>query len=393
MLALVVSFAGVLVALPAPPDAPGAPGSPGSIVRLDSGVVLPYALDNIFRGWVECTELGPHPAIDLGGVGPDEGLGTPVRSMGRAKVTQIGDPDVDPARFGELIKDRDTVERGQHVLPAFKEIPGYGRVYFFTSTYGQLRTGRYIATRILDGPLAGMTARYMHLGAVHPALEVGSVVFAGQELGLLGGTAVLEASPHVHIQLETPEQEDVDLGVVLGMGPTRVPCNATPEVVQAIRVRYLRGARQVMTAARTRATRPQTVARHIGGCGKNAITGDFLGGNVSAMRAVLPTDEAALGGAWTVRLTSTRGAWRPRLTFEDDEGRTVFAGAMARPAAKARFAFTTRATGQKARTAEVVVVPHERGPLSVKISAWPATRSALKNARWRLEVSRPCAGR
>ena len=96
-------------------------------------------------------------------------------------------------------------------------VPGYGQVYFFTRNYGRWRSGTIIETQLLDGPLAGFTVRYMHLGAIHPDLEVGGIVHRGQEIGLMGGTAILHDRPHVHIDVSDLRGRRMDPSPYLGI--------------------------------------------------------------------------------------------------------------------------------------------------------------------------------
>ena len=102
-------------------------------------------------------------------------------------------------------------------LPTSAEVPGYGEVWFFTRDYGSWHTGVIVVTRLLDGPLQGYTVRYMHMAAAEPNLREGDVVEAGQEIGIMGGTAVLESTPHVHIDIEDPDGDRVDPNPVLGL--------------------------------------------------------------------------------------------------------------------------------------------------------------------------------
>ena len=53
-----------------------------------------------------------HKALDIGGVGPDWGLGTPIRSMARAKITAIHLPEDDPKRWGQRLTNAPTARRG-----------------------------------------------------------------------------------------------------------------------------------------------------------------------------------------------------------------------------------------------------------------------------------------
>ena len=104
----------------------------------DGDVVLPYPVTRIFRGFGACRgDRHYHEAIDIGGVGRDQGLGTPIRSMTRARVTLIGRSEEDPGEFGRPDKRVGTTKRGGHELPRSRVIAGYGRVYFFTRDHGR----------------------------------------------------------------------------------------------------------------------------------------------------------------------------------------------------------------------------------------------------------------
>jgi len=185
--------------------------------------VLPYTTANAISDFWDCRGRRTHRGLDLGGVGADSGLGTPVRSMGRARVTHLGSPEHDARRFGRRLTDGGTVTRGGRQLPTESHVPGYGRVWFFTENYGSWRTGVIVTTELLDGPLAGHRVRYMHLGAIHPELRVGDIVEAGQEVGLMGGTAVLESTPHVHIDAEDASGRRVNLEPYFGMVAAEEP--------------------------------------------------------------------------------------------------------------------------------------------------------------------------
>lgn len=190
------------------------------------GIALPYPLDRVFGTFGDCRDGGrrQHNGLDLGGVGPHAGLGTPMRSMTRARITFIGTPETDPAQFGRPDRQAGNTERGGQMLPRNLDVPGYGRVDFFTLDYGSWRSGVVIVTEGIGEPLDGHQIRYMHLGAVHPELRVGDEVEAGQEIGLMGGTAVQQDSPHVHIDIETPEGVRIDVAPLLGMEPDRSRC-------------------------------------------------------------------------------------------------------------------------------------------------------------------------
>lgn len=183
------------------------------------GVVLPYSLDRVLSTFGDCRDGGrrQHRGLDIGGVGDNQGLGTPVRSMVRARITMIGTGEQDPDRFGRPDTRSGTTERARQDLPRSFVVPGYGRVYFFTRDYGSWRSGTIIVTEALEGPMAGYRIRYMHLGGIHPGLQVGDEVEAGQELGLMGGTAIQSDSPHVHIDIEDLNAQRVDVAPLLGL--------------------------------------------------------------------------------------------------------------------------------------------------------------------------------
>jgi murein DD-endopeptidase MepM/ murein hydrolase activator NlpD len=198
---------------------------PVIIAPLPPGVALPYPIDRIFGTFGDCRPGGrQHQGLDLGGVGPHAGLGTPVRAMVRSEVVAIRRPEDDPAQYGRRDTRSGTVERSGQQLPRSLWVPGYGRVYFFTRDYGSWHAGETIELRAIDTGLAGHTIRYMHLGATHPEVRVGDVVEPGQEIGLMGGTAVLQSLPHVHIDIEDAAGRRVDVAPWLGMEPDRRRC-------------------------------------------------------------------------------------------------------------------------------------------------------------------------
>ncbi|MFO0750862.1 MAG: hypothetical protein U1F43_35105 [Myxococcota bacterium] len=189
---------------------------------LPSGIALPYPTRRVFRGFGPCLKSGAHfhEAIDLGGVGPDGGLGTAVRSLARARITRLGKAEVDPVKFGAPDTRPGPALRDGRELPRVADVPGYGAVAFFSREQGTWRSGNLVETEVIGGPLDGARVRYLHLGAVRPDLRVGDVLEPGEELGLLGGTGVMESSPHLHIDARDADDVAIDLGPWLGLAPT-----------------------------------------------------------------------------------------------------------------------------------------------------------------------------
>lgn len=201
---------------------------PLDVSQAVAGVVSPYPVTNVFSTYGDCRPGGrTHAGLDLGGVGPNGGIGTPVYAMARSQVTFIGRPEDDADKFGKPDTAGGNVQRGPRsmALPRRQEIPGYGLVHFFTRTYGSWRTGTIIVMQATEGPLEGHRIRYMHLGAVHPEIRVGDVVEAGQEVGLMGGTAVQHDMPHMHIDIEDANNRRVDVAPYIGLPGDDGRCN------------------------------------------------------------------------------------------------------------------------------------------------------------------------
>ncbi len=158
--------------------------------------------------------------------------------MVRARVVLIGTGETRPLDFGTPYRGRRPVLRGGRKLPGTKKLPGYGDVHFFSARRGKWRSGTLIETVGLEPPLEGHVIRYMHLGAVRPDLVIGSIIEGGEELGLLGGTGVQTASPHVHIDIRTADDRPVDVAPLLGLAPT-ASCGPVRELALANAERFV----------------------------------------------------------------------------------------------------------------------------------------------------------
>jgi murein DD-endopeptidase MepM/ murein hydrolase activator NlpD len=360
-------------------------------LRLANGLVLPYPLDNLFRGWTECVGRGQHhKALDIGGVGPDAGLGTPIFAMGPGRVLSIGLPSEEPERFGEPLTDTPTTVRSRRELPTHAEIPPYGTVHFFTKDYGRHRSGAVIAIRIDGGPLDRHTLRYMHLAAVHPALEVGGRVEAGQEIGLMGGTAVQEDSPHLHLAIESPSGRYLDVGRILGIGSTRAGCRAGKAGRAAVRARYQKQAKRLMRELREASARTASLPAPLPRCGMATVEGDFSGGSVDRVQGRWPAPVGDFDAPWELTLEPLESAWRPRLRLLDALGTPLFDGrrktAFAPRRARLELAWRRRPT----RHVALNVKKLPPGDLVIEVDRGDLGRRAHPVARWRLTASRPC---
>lgn len=376
------------LAVAAPPD----DGDPYRKLRLDNGLYLPYPLDNLFRGWTECTGRGHHKALDIGGVGDDYGLGTPIRAMAKAKVIQIGKPEEDPSRYGTPITGATTVERSGHTLPTTATLPGYGKVHYFTRDYGRHRSGGQISLLVLEGPLTKHELHYLHIAAVRPDLKVGDTVEAGEEIAIMGGTAVLDAPPHLHLSIESPEGRNVDVGHVLGIGSTRVPCGAGEATRQAVRGRYSKAAKILMKALRSRPPEEHDDSPPLDTCGPHRLTGDFDGGKdrVHTLTVVPRVGPDGKPLPFTVEHLSSEGKrWAPRIQIKTTSGVPLFTGTKATPQARRLASFKSLGSGRRG-PAKVEVTPKKDSPLVIEALPWPTDNRALRDARFELIVTMEC---
>ncbi len=187
------------------------------------GFAQPYPYGNLMRQYNgnKCR----HRGLDIGAVGEvNGGVGTVINSATKAKVTLIGRTGQNTGEFGKLDKRRGIVKRTGKKYPRQILAPGYGIVYPFSRTYGRWRSGMVIVTKVLEGPLKDYTIRYMHMADIRPDLKVGSIVEAGEHIALMGGTAVMDSWPHMHIDMETPDGRRADLAPYIGLPDTSKSC-------------------------------------------------------------------------------------------------------------------------------------------------------------------------
>ena len=197
----------------------------GAAYVLENGLFVPYPMKKIFRGKTKCKRgKRGHIALDIAGVGKAWGVGTPIRAITRSKVTYIGRPEKDAKKFGRQDRRRGFEKRAGVDIPRSRFLKGYGKVFFFTKSYGSFRTGNYLVTEAIVPPLQGKTVRYMHMGAIRPDLKKGDILEGGEELGVMGATAVLDSAPHLHIDIEDESGERVDIEPLLGSTKYYAPC-------------------------------------------------------------------------------------------------------------------------------------------------------------------------
>lgn len=188
------------------------------------GYAQPYPYGNLMRQYDgnRCR----HRALDIGAVGEEfGGLGTVVNSATPAVVTLIGKVGRDVKEFGRVDKRSGMAKRSGKMYPRRLLVPGYGVVYPFSRTYGRWRSGTVLVVRVTDGPLKDYTLRYMHLADVRPDLKVGSKIEAGEHIGLMGGTAIMDSWPHVHIDLTDPNGKRLDPAPYIGLQETISHCS------------------------------------------------------------------------------------------------------------------------------------------------------------------------
>lgn len=178
-----------------------------------------YPLDNMrpMRGFDD--EKCGHQGVDIGGDSPIGGVGEKVYSIVKSRVYFIGTPESDPRRFGRrLRRSRKPQKRGGYLIPVEIDVPGYGTVYPMTARPGSAKTGVFLVTKALHPEIEGFKVRYMHLAAVRPDLKRGDILEAGEEVGIMGSTAVQVSAPHVHIDMENEKHVRVDVSQFIGLG-------------------------------------------------------------------------------------------------------------------------------------------------------------------------------
>ena len=346
------------------PDLPEWQPIPTRQPRQPGDIQAPYSLRRVFRGFGPCVgNRHRHAAIDIGGDGPDWGLGTPIQAMTRGQVTFIGKSADDPAEFGALDTRSGTVLRGRTKLPRSKVIDGYGRVYFFTKTKGRWRSGNVIMTRGMGGPLDGHLLRYMHLGAIRPDLKVGDVVEVGDEIGLMGGTGVMFSAPHLHLDITDPDGRRVDVAPLLGLAPTAEQC---PRPVKAGGYRSWK--------KRVRVPR----------CGVWTRDEDFASGEFYAHDVEIPLRANA---SLDVDLHRTAGKYRPRLEVRNaGSGKLIYDGNRIRGRHGATFSKRI-ASGRRGATASLNITTRSDTVLQVRGNRLAETqRRSASDAALALEL-------
>ena len=87
-----------------------------------------------------------------------------------------------------------------------------------TARAGSAKTGVFLVTKAIHPKIDGYKVRYMHLSAVRPDLKRGDILEAGEELGIMGATAIQVSAPHVHIDIENEKHVRVDVSQFIGLG-------------------------------------------------------------------------------------------------------------------------------------------------------------------------------
>ena len=377
---------------------------------IEDGLAAPYPAQKFFRGFGACRgKKHHHEGIDLGGVGPEWGIGTPIRSMAKAEIIFIGTGDADPEQFGAPDKRPGEALRGDRMLPRMKEIDGYGKVYFFTRTKGRWRSGNIMVTRAIDGPMAGHTIRYLHLAAFRPDLEVGDVLDLGEELGLMGGTGVQESAPHLHLDIAAPDGKRVDVAPLLGLAPT-ASCKDEPGILVDKRSKPERTDRAASSRATaspredTKAKRedktpePERLAARSPSRSRDPYApiaeraesreeprdATYGGGRLELLRCKTTTrsDDFASGrftrhafevelakkGNLSIEVVKSDGAWKPKVSVSGGEARALASGKL----------------GGKAVTS----VKADAGTLKIEVTGWDGKPPS--DARYTLKVREKC---
>jgi hypothetical protein len=247
-------------------------------------------------------------------------------------------------------------------------VKGYGKVHFFTRRQGKWRTGVIIETVGVGKQLKDHKIRYMHLAAIHPKLQVGDVVQAGQEIGLMGGTGVQESAPHVHIDAANPDGEKIDLEVLFGSRKSSKVCDKSDK-------------------SGGRVTR---VAWPLERCGRTTKVRNFSSGKyrLHEQRVTIPK-----GDLVTFRIDRMGGRWNPRLRLKDEKGRVLYDGLQ--QARGTKTATVKKITsGRRGKKAALRVRATRDLTARLVVSRWPkkGTVKPPKDARYKLTADWKCKG-
>ncbi|MFO0745712.1 MAG: hypothetical protein U1F43_08565 [Myxococcota bacterium] len=365
---------------------------------LENGLVVPYPLNHVFRGFGPCVgRRHVHEAIDIGGVGPNWGIGTPIHAMARSEVVFIGTGDGNPDDFGLPDRRAGEAQRGDRLLPRGATVAPYGEVHFFTRKKGRWRSGNILVTRVVDGPLAGHTIRYLHVAAVHPDLHLGSVVEAGQEIAIIGGTGVQDSAPHLHLDITAPDGHRLDVAPLLGLAPT-ASCKNRPAEEALLAHAHADHPPVVRPAARhdvkvDRRPAPRGDAREhaaddsdkdgdakilsrgvaVPHCGAFSQREDFGSGKYKGHAVVF---EVQKGDRFAVELVRRSGNWKPKLDIDA-------------PASAVKVQWL--GTGKAGKRAYAVIEARKELDLKVGIGAWD--KEPPTKAGYQLNVAERCVRR
>ncbi|MCE9577477.1 MAG: M23 family metallopeptidase [Deltaproteobacteria bacterium] len=173
-----------------------APVRPAHVMEVDDDTLARWPvpadddgtpLDEVYTSLADWT----HPVVDS----PEPAPAQASRWFGAARVGLVPRPE---CGLGHCGVDLDG-PRGRPVVAVASAIV----VRIERSELGRdKRSGRYVRLQHEDGTLTS----YMHLDEIADGLEVGDRVVGGQEIGLLGATAVYKAAPHLHFDLAIPNQ-------------------------------------------------------------------------------------------------------------------------------------------------------------------------------------------
>ena len=179
------------------------------------GSTYPLERMEIIRGFDD--DKCWHQGIDIYADLPHFGIGIPVRSITRARVTALAIPEKNPWAYGHPDRRHGVVTRKGTELPRRLQISGYGDVFPFSRRVGRAKTGTMVVTQSLHPDYRGHRIRYMHLAAIRPDLKVGDIIEVGEELGLLGGTGIRESIPHLHMDIENRRGIRQDVARLIGL--------------------------------------------------------------------------------------------------------------------------------------------------------------------------------
>ena len=140
-----------------PLDIPDYVNGLGGIRQASPGFSHPVRWMRLMRGFDgnNCW----HQGLDIASQGPMAGIGQPIYSIVKSKVTFIGTPEMNPSKYGRRDRRGGAIKRGGVMIPRRVKVDGYPTLYPFTRGLGSAKTGVFIITQAMRAQAGSSSAQ------------------------------------------------------------------------------------------------------------------------------------------------------------------------------------------------------------------------------------------